>query len=55
VLKTAQLELTLKTRPASSAHLNVLLASVQPPLVLPAQKANSCSKENALPDAQFHW
>lgn len=55
VLKTALSELSAKTELANTALSNVLLASVLLTLVSPAQKDNSCSKENALPDAQSPW
>lgn len=55
MLKTAQSEPTPKTKPASTAHSNVLLASVLPQLVSPVQMDNSCLKENVSPGAQFHW
>lgn len=55
MLNHAQLEPTVKTEPANTAHSNALLALVQPLLVLPAQMANTCSKENVSPSAQFLW
>lgn len=51
----ARLVHTVKIRLASIAHLNVLLVSIMPVLVLHAQMLNTCSKENVSPNVQFHW
>ena len=55
VLIHARLEPTVKIRLASTVHSNALLVSVLPALALPVQMLNTCSKENALPNVQFHW
>lgn len=50
----AQLEPTVKTKPANIVLSNVPHVLVLPTLVLPVPMVNTCSKLNAMPNVQSH-